>query len=125
MAAQDHGAVVDAAERSAKSWLELTDSERYGESWDEAARLFQSNVRREKWQTAMESVRAPLGALQSRKLQTASYTTELPNAPNGEYVVLQYRTSFRNLNSALETVTAMKEVDGTWKVSGYYIRPLD
>jgi hypothetical protein len=46
----------------------------------------------------------------------------LPGAPDGEYVVIQYRTSFENKNDAIETVTPMKDTDGTWRVSGYYVK---
>jgi hypothetical protein len=123
--AQEHGAAVDAAEKAAQSWLALVDSGQYAESWDEAASFFQSKVTKEQWQTAMQSVRAPLGRVQARKLKSATYTTDVPNAPKGKYVILQYQTSFANMKAAVETVTPMKEADGTWKVSGYYIRPAE
>jgi Protein of unknown function (DUF4019) len=123
--AQEHGAAVDAAEKSAQAWLVAVDAGKYGKSWDMASAFFQSKVSKAKWESSLQSVRAPLGALQSRKLKSATYTTDLPNVPKGEYVVLQYRTSFANMKSGVETVTPMKETDGTWKVSGYYIRPAD
>ena len=31
-------------------------------------------------------------------------------------------TSFQNKKSAVETITPMKENDGKWRVSGYYIK---
>jgi len=37
-------------------------------------------------------------------------------------VVIQYDTQFENKKSAMETVTPHLEKDGSWKVSGYYIR---
>jgi hypothetical protein len=37
-------------------------------------------------------------------------------------VVIQYETQFKNKKAALETVTPMREKDGSWKVSGYFIR---
>jgi len=49
--------------------------------------------------------------------------TDLPNAPKGKYVVIQFKTSYRNKKDAIETVTPMKERDGGWKVSGYFIKP--
>jgi hypothetical protein len=50
------------------------------------------------------------------------YKTSLPGAPDGDYVVIQFVTSFGNKKSAIETVTPMLEKDGSWRVSGYYIR---
>ena len=46
----------------------------------------------------------------------------MPGAPDGEYVVIQFETSFENKKHAIETVTPMMDKDGTWRVSGYYIR---
>ena len=41
----------------------------------------------------------------------------------GEWVIMQFESSFENLKSATETVTFTKEADGTWKAAGYLIRP--
>ncbi len=48
--------------------------------------------------------------------------TSLPGAPDGEYVVISYETSFTNKKSAIETVTPMLDKDGKWRVSGYFIK---
>jgi hypothetical protein len=37
----------------------------------------------------------------------------LPGAPDGEYVVFQFNTSFEQKSAAVETVTAIREKDGT------------
>jgi hypothetical protein len=52
----------------------------------------------------------------------AKYTTEIPNAAKGEYVIMQFQTSFENKENAVETVTPMLDDKGAWRVSGYYIR---
>lgn len=114
---------TEAAQKAAESWLALVDEGSYGESWDEGAAAFKSQVSRQKWQDALKQVRAPLGKTQSRELKGAKYTTELPQAPKGEYVVIQYQTSFENAASTVETITPMKEEDGSWRVSGYFVRP--
>jgi Protein of unknown function (DUF4019) len=48
-------------------------------------------------------------------------TRSLPNAPAGEYVVIQYETQFEHKANAIETVTPLREKNGSWKVSGYFI----
>ena len=60
----------------------------------------------------------------SRKLKGAQYKTSLPGAPDGEYVVIQYDTSFENKRSAsaVETITPTLDKDAQWRVSGYFIR---
>jgi hypothetical protein len=70
----------------------------------------------------LQSVRMPLGKMISRKLKTSAYKTTLPGAPDGQYVVIQFETSFQNKKSAIETVTPMFDHDGRWRVSGYYIK---
>jgi hypothetical protein len=58
----------------------------------------------------------------ARELKSKQYTKTLPGAPDGEYVVIQYKTTFENKKSAIETVIPMLEKDGRWRVSGYYIK---
>jgi opacity protein-like surface antigen len=112
----------DAAQKAATTWLALVDAGKYGESWQGAAEAFKQAVTQAQWQGALEKVRAPLGKVVSRKLKSAKFTRELPGAPAGEYVVIQYDTDFKK-NGATETVTPMKDKDGVWRVSGYFIKP--
>lgn len=87
-----------------------------------AAAYFKKAVDQPGWQKQLDAARTPLGKLISRTLKSAKYATSLPGAPDGEYVVIQFDTSFQNKQSAVETVTPMKEPDGRWRVSGYVIR---
>jgi hypothetical protein len=57
-----------------------------------------------------------------RTVKSKQYATSLPGAPDGEYVVVQYETSFHNKKSSIETITPMLDRDGKWRVSGYYIK---
>ena len=109
------------ARESADKWLNLIDRFRYSESWLQAASYFQNNVALAQWQSTLEGVRHPLGKVHSRKVASIQYTTTLPGSPDGEYVVIQYNTSFENKESAVETVTPMLD-RGKWKVVGYYIK---
>ena len=110
------------AEKSVLSWLPLTDRGQYGQSWSDAASLFQAAISSADWVRSLTAVRSPLGQLKSREVSSATFARTLPGAPDGEYVVFQFSTSFENKASAIETVTAMKEQDETWRVAGYYIK---
>jgi len=110
------------AQQSADAWLALVDSGKYAQSWDEAAQFFKSHVTKDQWQDALHASRDPFGKLVSRKVKSADYKTSLPGAPDGQYVVIQYETSFEHKQSAVETVTPMLDKDGKWRVSGYYIK---
>jgi hypothetical protein len=111
-----------AAILSAEKWLGMVDAEKYAESWKEAAELFRNAAKQEQWKQLMQAVRKPLGKLVTRKMKTKTYRTSLPGAPDGEYVVIEFATSFENKKSAVETVTPMMDKDGKWRVSGYYIK---
>ena len=113
---------VAGAEVAALSWLALTDSGEYSQSWDRAASIFQGAISRQNWISAVVNVRQPLGKVLSRKVKSALYTRSLPGAPAGEYVVIQYDTQFEREATASEFVTPFRDKDGSWKVSGYYIR---
>jgi hypothetical protein len=113
----------DLAQKSAEAWLALTDSGKYAESWDDASSLFKSKLTKDKWASMLQQARAPLGALRSRKLETANYKKDPPNAPEGEYVGLKFDSSFEQLSSATETISVMLDKDGKWRVTGYYIKP--
>jgi hypothetical protein len=113
---------ITAAVEATKSWLKLVDEGAYEKSWSQAAEYFRNNVSEEQWARAIEPVRKPLGKVLSREVMTSKYMTELPGAPDGQYVVIQFKTSFENKSNAVETVTPMLDSDGQWRVSGYYIR---
>jgi len=120
-AADPGDAAKSAARKPVEAWLALVDSGNYAESWDAASSLFKAAMTREVWKAALEQVRAPLGALKERKLAGAQYATALPNAPAGEYVIFQFNATYA-ARSGVETVTAMKDKDGVWRVAGYFIR---
>lgn len=113
---------VEAAIDAARQWLELIDLGKIDESWESAAGYFKRAVTRDQWRQSMSAVRAPLGDLVTRELESSTYATTLPGAPDGEYVVIQFDTSFERKKQAVETVTPMRDADGVWRVSGYYIK---
>ena len=107
---------------AAEKWLRMVDEGKYSDSWQEAAEYLRNAINQEQWNRSLQAVRKPLGEVVSRQMKTATYKTSLPGAPDGEYVVIQFDTSFENKKAAIETVTPMMDQDGTWRVSGYYIK---
>ena len=69
----------------------------------------------------MVGIRQPLAGVVTRELKSKTHVTELPGAPDGDYVVIQFNTTFENKRVAVETVTPMLEDDGNWLVAGYFI----
>ena len=122
MTSADQGGKEEPAVVAAEDWLKLVDDGKFAESWKEAAEYFKGVVKQDQWEQSIESVRVPLGAVISRRLNAKNFATSLPGAPDGEYVVIQFATSFENKTSAVETITPMLDKDGQWRVSGYYIK---
>jgi hypothetical protein len=120
--AQSNQKVEDEAISAAEAWLALVDNEKYGESWDEAAEIFKGAVTRDQWIQTMQTIRRSLGKTLGRELKSSFYRTTLPGAPDGEYVVIQFTTSFGNNNSTIETITPALDKEGKWRTTGYYIK---
>lgn len=111
-----------AALSAAEKWLATVDAGKYSASWKEASELFRNAVKPDQWEQSMLATRKPLGKLISRKVQSKTFRTTLPGAPDGAYVLIQFETSFENKKTAVETVTPMMDKDGKWRIAGYYIK---
>lgn len=112
------GSAVEAANR----WLVLADAGDGAATWDEAASSFRTAATKTAWSQALSQAREPLGAVKSRKLSSSELKHSLPGAPDGEYVVIQYNTQFEHKAHAVETVIPVHDQDGSWKVSGYFVK---
>jgi hypothetical protein len=113
---------VQLATRQAEEWMGKLDAGKYAECWNEASEMVRNAVTLEKFESSMKTVREPMGKLNSRKLQSATYTTMLPGVADGEYVMILYETSFEHKAVAQETVIMSREKDKVWRVAGYYIK---
>lgn len=111
----------DEAQAAARQWLAQVDAGEYRQAWEGTAAIFRERVTPEAWTDLASQARDPLGATKSRRLATARYATELPGAPPGEYVLMEFDTTFENKAKAVETVTTLSE-DGQWRVAGYFVR---
>ncbi len=117
-----HAAAERKAVEAAEPWLALADKGEYAQCWETAAGYLMDQDGRREFIQKIGETRKPQGRVISRQLESKRYTTTLPDAPNGQYVVLQYKTSFEHHKSARETVTTILDKDRKWRVSGYYIR---
>lgn len=104
------------------AWLTLVDQDNYEQSWQEAASYFKNVVKQAQWASLTGGVRKQLGAVISRKAASATAMSSMPGAPDGEYWVILFNTTFKNKKQAVETVTLMKDKDGKWRAVGYFIR---
>jgi hypothetical protein len=111
---------VKQAKLAADAWLKLVDDGNYKESWNQLATVVKPLVSEDKWAQEAAAGRKLMGPVISRNFKAAKYSTTLPGAPDGHYVVIQYDSSFANKKSTVEEVVPMLDTDGKWRVSGYH-----
>lgn len=107
--------------KAAKLFLQLVDGGQYQTSWDKTAPIFKGQVSQAKWSEMLAGVRPPFGPVILRVIKMAKFSTSLPGVPDGEYVTIQFATSFEKKSEAIETVT-MARIEDDWQVAGYFIK---
>ncbi len=107
----------------AEKWLKIIDSGNYKESWEYTADFFRKRMSKEQWIESLKTSRKPLGKLLSRSFESNFYfTSGLPAAPDGDYIVLQFSTSFKKKKETNEALLLFLDSKGEWRVCGYSIR---
>jgi uncharacterized protein DUF4019 len=114
------GPAEEEASISGQKWLALVDDQKYEESWSQAGSMFRDQVKQEAWVVALKRFRDPLGALVSRTSSRVDFAKTLRGAPDGDYAIIHFTTSFKNKSDVTERLTLVKE-DGRWQVAAYAI----
>jgi len=100
-----------------RQWLKIIDADNYDKGWMYASEYLKNAVPKDSFKQTLQGVRSPLGSMKNRVLAASEYTTSLPGSPDGEYVVMKYKTEFaKKSEPALRPVISKKE-DGQWKVA--------
>ncbi len=107
---------------AATQWLDLIDRQQYLRAWETAAERLNVITDRREFIKSLSDTRKPLGAVKSRKMLGEKYTRSIPDAPDGQYVVIEYATSFEHKSPAAEVVTLMLNGDNRWRVLGYHYK---
>ena len=111
-----------AATTGVEVWLATVDDGRYPDSWQSAGSIFKKVVDKDHWIEILKTNRQPLGKLLSRHVTSKQFVRSLPGAPEGQYVEFKYDASFEHRKAAVETITALLDSDGQWRVVGYFVR---
>lgn len=111
---------MKASAEAADAWLKLLDEGKFAESWDAASKIFKMTLNKNEWILFSDNIRKPLGSLKERKVgaQDAAYNPK--GLPEGEYMVIAYRTGFSN-SDAKELLTLVRESDGQWRILTYQV----
>jgi hypothetical protein len=114
----DHD-VLEASEK----WLAILDAGKFGDAYDLGAPSLRKVVTRSKWIKGIGDARKPFGKAQSRSREKFARTHALPGLPDGDYAIVEFKTTFSSGKRAAEQLTWQYDADGKiWRVAGYYIR---
>ena len=111
----------EASTAAGQKWLTLLDDQKYEESWSQAGSMFRDQVTQQQWLVSLKRFRDPLGSLVSRTASRVDFAKSLRGAPDGDYAIIHFTTSFKNKNDVTERLTLVKE-DGKWQTAAYAIR---
>ncbi len=112
---------VDATVAAAQEFLQLVDAGRYADSWLIADPYLQQTLPVLDWEEKLSKIREPLGSLDSRELEDASFTAAAEELPDSEFVLLEYRSQFSQ-KQVDEAITVVLGRDNRWRVVGYFIQ---
>jgi Protein of unknown function (DUF4019) len=113
---------AEAATAAATEFLNTLDAEHYDRSWQISAKLLQERVPLDEWEQQLSKVRAASGPVVGRDQSDISYATTAKDSPEGEYIQIFYKTRTQLKEGLEETVTVMLDMDGHWRVAGYFIK---
>lgn len=113
---------LKASADAAAAWLQFVDNGQFSQSWNSGSKTFQLTIKQGEWDKAMEKLRRPLGNLVKRDLIEQRTAKNPKGLPEGEYMVLFYKSSFSNRPEANELITMVRESDGKWRVLTYHAR---
>lgn len=111
-----------AARAAAEYFLVLLDQGEYTQCWESTSELFRTSSIKLQWEERIGHLRDQYGKLHSRQLRYSKQMQDAEGAPKGAYFFMIYGSSFAAKDSAIETITVMKETDGKWRVSGYSLK---
>ena len=107
---------------ASEKWLALLDTGKAGQAWDVSSKLLKSQVTRSKWIAGIGDMRKPFGKIASRTGEKFARAHSLPGAPDGDYSIIEFESTFANGKKAQEQLIWTLETGDVWRVSGYYIR---
>jgi hypothetical protein len=109
-------------DKAAKSWLEKLDKGYFQQCYDETSQILKNNLDKTQWLENMTAYRKPLGQAEKRKEINMFYEDQPQNAQPGDYVTAQYACVFQQKVVVIESVVLFKNQDGSWQVSGYWLK---
>ena len=99
----------------ATTWLNLIDTERFVESWQQLGNKLKTKYSETTWPKALRPLLSQAGKIKKRTFRSVGYTDS-----QGETVIVEFESAFANATRARELVT-MSQEDGHWRIVSYSI----
>ncbi len=112
---------IESAADVGLAWLELIDAGEFEEGWAAGASTLQNSASPQSLEAMINAGRRAYRPLGARTLVGFSQLDNPPNAPPGDYVMLQYRTEVSGDRTIIETVVPRQDGDA-WRVAAYFIQ---
>ncbi len=113
---------LDQLSIQAARYLELLDQYRYEEAWQEMSTLFQALGNQNQWQRRQKTIRSTYGSLASRQFYRIDYRQSYSLSPDGQYVIVQFKSSYQNKAETIETVVFDCSTSPECSIREYVIR---
>ena len=107
---------------AAKQWLQTVDKGEYSKSWKTGSLTFKLTISEQHWNKLMKAIREPLGSVVSREPFEQRPAINPKGLPEGNYMVVFFKTKFQKKDNAHELVTLVQESDGNWRVLTYQVQ---
>src|ERR1019366_8594671 len=107
-----------AAQEAAQAWLKYLAQDRIEVAWEASSNFMKGSQASGKAISRLRLNRRRVGRLLERQGIAQQLVHQLPGAPPGVYVVLQFRAKYAGRGEFCETVTLARE-QGEWRVAGY------
>lgn len=112
----------EALEEKATNYLKLLDQGLYEKAWFDMSEIFHGLNIPQLWEKRQATIRTAYGAMYSRRLHHISYRQTYNLSPDGQYVIVQFKSSFQNKLDIIETIVLDCRVDSECSVREYIIR---
>jgi hypothetical protein len=107
------------AQAAASTWLASFDTGDGADNWLQSASVFKERVKQEDWEKKVDDQRTQFGRLKTRTLKGMGFTRQMDNAPDGEYFVMRYLSTYAKKDNVVEIVVPTRDRDGNWKIANY------
>lgn len=105
----------------AKEYVTELDQGLYAQSWEKSGFLFRQTVSQNDWVKSLNLIRKPLGKAMSRKLGERRMIKDPYNLLKGQFMVVEFDTSFEHAPEGRELLILRSGSDDVWHVASYEV----